>query len=404
MKVLVLGASGQIGALSVLDLVESYKADVVATSRREERVKRALVDLGIPKDQVTTRTLDAHDGAAVAQAIKGEGIDMVLNAAWYQTNLTVMEACLKGGAHYTDLGGFFDTTLKQLEKGAEFKRAGLTAVVGLGSTPGITNLLGGAGAARLDQVDTINIFCSWGNTLEKKEVGWPGYSIRTVLDEFTQEPVIWKDGRYQKQPVLSGETEVVMQDPIGKVKAYYVKHSEPATMGKTLGARNVAFLIGFPPTDLATFRTLTALGFADARPLEVGGCATSPLDFLTAMYQRGIAEGRGQAPPKEPYEYDDFRVDVTGTKDGLPAHITLYSTTWNDPERGIPSARDTAVPPSITCSWVTGGRIKEAGVYPVEAVVKDHGAFFRELGERKILVEEQFERTTRYHELPQGRR
>ncbi len=404
MKVLVLGASGQIGALSVLDLVESYGAEVVATSRRQERVRKALADLGVPKERVATGTVDAHDGAAVAKTIKGEGVDMVLNAAWYQTNLTVMDACLKGGAHYTDLGGFFDTSLKQLDRSPHFKRAGLTAVIGLGSTPGITNLLGGAGAARLDQVDTIDIFCSWGNTLPVQQAGWPGYSIRTVLDEFTQEPVIWKDGKHLKVPVLSGEVDVVMQDPIGKVKAYYVKHSEPATMGRSLGARNVAFRIGFPATDLATFKTLTALGFADARPLKVGDCSASPLDFLTAMYQRGIEEARAQEPPEEPYEYDDFRVDVTGTKDGLPAHVTLYSTCWNDPERGIPSARDTAVPPSITCQWVVSGKVKEAGVYPVEAVVQDHDAFFRELGQRKILIEEHFERTTRYYDSPRRRR
>jgi saccharopine dehydrogenase-like NADP-dependent oxidoreductase len=381
----------------VLDLVEQYGAEVLASSRSEARVKRALADLKVPLDGVGTAAIDAHDGPSVARAIKDHDIDMVLNAAWYQTNLTVMDACLAGGAHYTDLGGFFDTTLKQLELSEAFRNAGLTAVVGLGSTPGITNLLGGAGAARLDKVDTIDIFCSWGNTLPVKEAGWPGYSIRTVLDEFTQEPVIWKDGKYQRVPVLSGELEVTMQEPIGKVKAHYVKHSEPATMGKTLGARNVAFRIGFPAHDLATFKTLTALGFADTRPLELEDCRASALDFLTAMYQRGIEEARGQPPPREEYEYDDFRVDVTGEKDGLPAHVTYFSTTWNDPGRGLPSARDTAVPPSVTCHWVVSGRIKTPGVFPVEAVVEDHAQFFRELGERKILIEEHFTHTTRFH-------
>ena len=41
---------------------------------------------------------------------------------------------------------------------------------------------------------------------------------------------MWLDGKHVKQPVLSGETTVTMQEPIGKVTAYYVKHSEPATL------------------------------------------------------------------------------------------------------------------------------------------------------------------------------
>ena len=175
--------------------------------------------------------LDASNTEAVARVIKAEKVDTVMNCAWYQTNLAVMGKRVldKGGAHYTDLGGFFDTCLKQLEHDKAWRDAGLNATIGLGSTPGRTNVAGAAGSAKLDTVDTINIYCAWGNTLPVKEPGWPGYSIRTVLDEFTQEPVMWLDGKHVKQPVLSGETTVTMQEPIGKDHRYYVKHSEPAT-------------------------------------------------------------------------------------------------------------------------------------------------------------------------------
>lgn len=399
MRALVLGASGQIGAMSVKDLVEFYKADVMATSRDEGRVKKAVNDLRVDKNKVTTGRVDAHDKDAVIKAIKDHKADVVLNAAWYQTNLNVMDACLKGGAHYTDLGGFFDTTLKQLELGKKFGDAGLKATVGLGSTPGITNLAGACGASRLDTVDSIDITCSWGNTLPVKEAGWPGYSIRTVIDEFSQEPIIWKNGKYAKMPVLSGEVLVNMQEPIGKVKAYLVKHSEPATMGKYISnkPRNVAFRIGFPEVDLQTFKTLKALGFGDEKPLKVGNIEVSPLDFLTVMYQRGISESRGAPSPKEEYEYDAFRIDVKGEKDGLPAEDTLFITTWNDPQTGLSSARDTSVPPSIACAWMVQGKIKRDGVFPLEGATEDFEGFFRELGKRKIRVEEQMTRTTRYY-------
>ena len=397
MRTLVLGASGQIGAYTVQDLVEFYKADVVAASRKLANVKKAMTDLKLV-ESVKLAELDANNTDAVAAMAKAEKIDTVVNCAWYQTNLSVMDACLRAGAHYTDLGGLFDTTLKQLQLNQRWKDADLNATIGLGSTPGLTNIAGAAGAAKLEKVDTINIYCTWGNTLPAKESGWPGYSIRTVMDEFTQEPVMWLDGKHVKQPVLSGETTVNMQDPIGKITAYYVKHSEPATMGKYIGkgCRNVTFRIGFPSTDFATFKTLKNLGFADTTEVQVGEAKASPLDFLTAMYQRAIAKSRSERLPNEEYEYDAFRIDVIGFVKDSPATVTYYIITWNDPERGLTSARDTAVPPSIVSEWQATRKIKTAGVFPAEAVV-DPIPFFHEVGRRKIRVEEHFTETRRFY-------
>ncbi len=397
MRTLVLGASGQIGAYTVQDLVEFYKADVIASSRNLSNVKKAMTDLKIA-DRVKFAELDASDTSAVVDLARAEKIDTVVNCAWYQTNLSVMDACLRAGAHYTDLGGFFDTTLKQLQLDQKYRDANLNATIGLGSTPGLTNIAGAAGAAKLERVETINIYCTWGNTLPVKEPGWPGYSIRTFMDEFTQEPVMLLDGKHVKQPVLSGETAVSMQDPIGKITAYYVKHSEPATMGRYIGkgCRNVTFRIGFPSTDLATFRTLKNLGFADTDEIQAGSSKISPLDYLTVMYQRAIARSRGEPLPNEEYEYDAFRIDVIGSVKDSPATVTYYIITWNDPERGLTSARDTAVPPSIVSQWQATQKIRSAGVLPAEAVV-DPIPFFHELGKRKIRVEEHFTETRKFY-------
>jgi len=397
MRTLVLGASGQIGAYTVQDLVEFYKADVVAASRKLANVKKAMTDLKLA-ESVKLAELDANNTDAVAAMAKAEKIDTVVNCAWYQTNLSVMDACLRAGAHYTDLGGLFDTTLKQLQLDQKWKDANLNATIGLGSTPGLTNIAGAAGGAKLEKVDTINIYCTWGNTLPVKEPGWSGYSIRTVMDELTQEPVMWLGGKHVKQPVFSGETTVTMQDPIGKITAYYVKHSEPATMGKYIGkgCRNVTFRIGFPSTDFATFKTLKNLGFADTTEVQVGEAKASPLDFLTAMYQRAIAKSRSERLPNEEYEYDAFRIDVIGFVKDSPATVTYYIITWNDPERGLTSAPDTAVPPSIVSEWQATRKIKTAGVFPAEAVV-DPIPFFHEVGRRKIRVEEHFTETRRFY-------
>ena len=392
MKALVVGASGQIGAMTVKDLVDRYKADVVAADLNLNKVKE--VAKATNPNRVTPIRLDAMDEKAMAKALKNA--DVVLNSAWYELNMQIMTAAIKAGVHYTDLGGFYDGTLKQLKLTKKAKDAGITCVLGIGSTPGITNVCGAAGANKLDSVGEISIYCTWGTKKKSTQAVMPAYSIRTVLDEMTQQPGIVEKGKKTKVPVMSGETSVVMPEPAGKVTAYYIKHSEPATMADFIGkgTKHVSFRIGFPDVDLATFKTLAELGFSSEKKLDIGGCKCSPKDYITAMYTDAVANSRRSTEVVD--EFDYLRTDVSGKKDGLPARCTIFVCTWNDRKTGISSARDTAVPPSITADWLVKGKIDKRGVLPPEACI-DPEPFFKELGKRKILVDEQMQVSSRFY-------
>ena len=392
MKALVVGASGQIGAMTVKDLVDHYKADVVAADLNLAGVKNVAKSTN--PNKVTPVRLDVSDEKALSNALKGA--DVVLNSAWYELNMTIMTAAIKAGVHYTDLGGFYDGTLKQLKLNKKAKDAGITCVLGIGSTPGVTNVCGAAGANRLDSVDAISIYCTWGTKKKSTEAAMPAYSIRTVIDEMTQEPGIVDKGKKMKVPIMSGETSVVMPEPAGKVVAYYIKHSEPATMADYIGkgTKHVSFRIGFPEVDFATFKTLAELGFGSEKMLDVGGCKCSPKDYITAMYTDAISSARHSDEVVD--EFDYLRTDVTGKKDGLPAMCTLYVRTWNDRKTGLSSGRDTSVPPSITADWLAKGKIKKTGVLPPEACL-DPEPFFKELGKRKILVDQELQVSSKFY-------
>ncbi len=392
MKVLVIGASGQIGAWTVKDLVDHYDAEVIAADLSLERAQKLAQQVG--KENVTPIKLDATDAEAVKAA--GKGVDVIHNSAWYELNIKVMPVAIALGVHYSDLGGFFDHTLEQLKYDKKAKDAGVTCVLGIGSSPGITNVCGAAGARKLDSVRDISIYCSWGTKVKSDNAAFPTYSIRTVLDEITQEPGIVEKGKKKKVPALSGMTEVLMPEPSGKVVAYYIKHSEPATMADFIGkgTKNVSFRIGFPANDFTTFKTLAQLGFGNSEKIDVGGFAVSPKDFITAMYLKSVEASREAGQSVEDFDY--FRIDVDGTKDDKEARVTYYVKTWNDLEKGLPSARDTSVPPSVVADWLVKGKINKRGTLPPEACIEPE-PFFRELAKRKILVEEKMLRTRAYY-------
>ena len=392
MKVLVIGASGQIGAGTVKDLVDHYDAEVIAADLSLERVKKLAQKVG--KENVRPIKLDATDPAAVRAA--GKGVDVIHNSAWYELNIKIMPVAIDLGVHYSDLGGFYDYTLEQLKYDKKAKDAGVTCVLGMGSSPGITNVCGAAGARKLDSVRDISIYCTWGTKVKSDNAAFPAYSIRTVLDEITQEPGIVENGKKKKVPALSGMTEVLMPEPAGKVVAYYIKHSEPATMADFIGkgTKNVSFRIGFPANDFSTFKTLAQLGFGGTEQINIGGCSTSPKEFITAMYLKSVEASREAVQSVEDFDY--FRIDVDGTKDGMDARVTYNVKTWNDLEKGLPSARDTSVPPSIVADWLAKGKIDKRGTQPPEACIEPE-PFFRELAKRKILVEEETLQTKTYY-------
>ena len=144
LTVAVLGAGGTIAPAVIRDLAES---DEVAALRLldvdEERAAAAAREHGAGRAQA--RAADARDGLEAEL----DGCDVLVNCASYRVNLDVMQACLAAGCHYIDLGGLYWLTGRQLELDTEFSAAGLLALLGMGSSPGKTNVMANAAVRRL---------------------------------------------------------------------------------------------------------------------------------------------------------------------------------------------------------------------------------------------------------------
>ena len=135
--VAVLGAGGTIAPALVRDLAESDEvASLLLLDLDGDRAEAVGAEHG--EGKATARVL-AGGGQELRAAIAGR--DVLVNAASYRVNLDAMRACLSAGCHYLDLGGLYRMTGRQLELDAEFRAAGLVAIVGIGSSPGTTNLM-----------------------------------------------------------------------------------------------------------------------------------------------------------------------------------------------------------------------------------------------------------------------
>jgi lysine 6-dehydrogenase len=156
MRVLVVGGAGAMGRWTVRDLTESegvdevVVADLDGTRAREAAGWAAARSGSNGTAQVRALALDAGDPEGLRRAF--DGADVVCNCAVFALNLPVMEACADTATHYVDLGGLFHTTRRQLALHDRFLAAGVTAVIGMGGSPGITNVLAALAARDLAEV------------------------------------------------------------------------------------------------------------------------------------------------------------------------------------------------------------------------------------------------------------
>ena len=264
---LVNGAPKQMGIKETLQHYVDHQVEV--TTRRTRFDLKKAEDVA-KKFGLKAVQLDVRDHDRLIEVIKGA--DIVLNCVQYNWNIDIMKACLEVKAHYIDLGGLFHVTKKQLELDEEFKAAGLTAVLGMGSTPGTMNVMAGYAASKLDTIEEAKAICACGDfTRTNAIIGIP-YSLLTVMEEHTLEPWILKDGVLQPVPAGSGREIIDFTEPIGPAEAFYCIHSEPvqfASSFKEKGIKNASFKLSLSEDFEERISFLAGLGFATEDSVSV---------------------------------------------------------------------------------------------------------------------------------------
>jgi lysine 6-dehydrogenase len=382
MHIIVLGGAGAMGRITVRALTEYTEVDqVTIADYNEERAHEVAASLNSGKLQV--RQIDVNDEERLRQLLRGA--DVALNAVEYVFNMPILKACIQEKVHYADLGGLFHITRKLMAMHAEVEATGITAILGMGGTPGITNVLARAAVDKLDRVESIKVELGCSDSTPSSAPLVAPYSIRTILDEFTKQPQVFKDGEWYPQQSLSGQEEMIFPLPVGRATAIYSLHSECATFPvffQDKGIRYVSFKIAFPTDFMTKLKFLVDLGFGSDEPIAVRGVKVSPREVLAKLLEMAPVED------VEPQDCDVLRVVTSGTLGGQQVEITnqvvvLPYRRWN---MGA-GALDTGVPLAIAGRMLANGEITRRGAFGPELCVPVE-PFFRELAKYDMHVTE----------------
>lgn len=380
MKALILGGCGFIGSSIARDLIKSDQVTQVTLA--DKKVDMAKVTSSVKTSpKVSVRHLDVM--APFADLVKAiSGNDVVINCVgpYSEDSINTVKAAIEAGVTYADVCDNCAITQKIFELDESAKKAGVGVCTGLGSSPGVTNILAKYGADKLDTVDEIDVFFV---VALIDPIGTAG--LTQAMGQFIGNVIQYIDGQLIEVPAGSEAEEVEFMQPFGRTEVYYARHPEPFTLPRYIpGVRKVVNKASFsPPSVPKLFAEFIELGLFSSEPLMVGDIAVSPRDFSVSFMQNK-PELRGEQKASASLAAN---VVVRGTEGNSSVTYTYRFSGWGGPI--------TAIPASVAIQMLVCGDASVEGVAAPEAVL-DPKQYFVELTKKGLRF---FEKKTQEQEL-----
>lgn len=344
-KVLVIGCGGVASvAIRKCCQVSEVFSELCIASRTKSKCDELAADLeGKTETKITTAQVDADDVDQVIALIKEYQPDLVMNIALPYQDLTIMDACLACGVNYMDTANYEpedteDPEWREIynkrceEKGfsayfdyswqwayrEKFEKAGLTALLGCGFDPGVTQAYcAHAKKNEFDTIDTIDILdCNGGDH---------GYAFATNfnpevnLREVSAPGSYWEDGHWVEIPAMSIKREYDF-DCVGQKDMYLLHHEEIESLAKNVpGVKRIRFFMTFGQSYLTHMKCLENVGMLSTSPILFEGKEIVPIQFLKALLPDPASLG-----PRT-VGMTNIGCIFTGKKDGKEKTIYIYN-------------------------------------------------------------------------------
>lgn len=238
MKVLVLGGAGGMGRVAAIEAAAYPFVQQVTVADLDAAAAAAVA--GQCQAPATGLGLNINDRPAMAAAIAAH--DIVLNAVgpFYTFGLNVLEQVLDAGRHYVDICDDWEPTLDMLALGPKARERGVTAVIGMGASPGVTNLIALKVAQALDEVDDL-VTC-WSiegsdedlEAMRSQHSGGPGASAAVVhwVQQLTGTIRVLSGGEFRDVKPL--QPRKIRYPGVGDITIWSVGHPEAVTLPRVV--------------------------------------------------------------------------------------------------------------------------------------------------------------------------
>lgn len=350
-KVIVLGA-GMVGSVMACDLARDFDvtlADVSETSLARSTDRAARLGL-----RIATRQADLSSARELTPLIAR--FDLVIGALASRLGFATLRTVIESRKPYCDIS-FFPEDALELDDLA--RRLDTTAIVDCGVAPGMSNMIAGAEAARMDSPRSLAIYVGG----LPRERHWPfqykaGFAPGDVIEEYTRPTRLVEHGKVVVREALT-EPESLAFPGLGTLEAV-----------NTDGLRSLATTLRIPfmkektlryPGHYELMRVFRETGFFRTDEVLIGGHKVRPRDLTAALMFPKWTYGPGEE------DLTVMRIIVEGEHDGKPRRVTWNLVDFFDRETQATSmSRTTAFPCTIVARMLAAGSVQRRGVLAPE--------------------------------------
>jgi saccharopine dehydrogenase (NAD+, L-lysine-forming) len=319
---------------------------------------------------VAVEQVDADKVAETVALINRVKPDLLLNVALPYQDLALMGACLETGVDYLDTANYEPPDEAKFEYKWQwaykerFAQAGLTALLGSGFDPGVTNVYCAYAQKHLfDEIHTLDIIdCNAGDHGQAFATNFnPEINIR----EITQRGRYWEHGEWVETDPLSWSMTYDFPEGIGPKKCFLMYHEELESLVQNIkGLKRARFWMTFSENYLTHLRVLENVGMTRIDPITYQGAEIVPIQFLKAVLPEPASLGpltRGRTC---------IGCLMKGIKDGKERQVYIYNICSHEEayhEVGSQAiSYTTGVPAMIGAKMILQGAWKRAGVWNME--------------------------------------
>ncbi|MBN2227955.1 MAG: saccharopine dehydrogenase NADP-binding domain-containing protein [Candidatus Thorarchaeota archaeon] len=361
-RVTVLGGCGVVGTVAVKTLIASGDfSEIVIGDIDLDKANECISQIG--DECLSSFGVDASDPSAIKEAINGS--DVVLNCCgpFYKLGPIVLKAVIESGINYVDVCDDYDATKKLLEMNKAAKKAGISALTGMGSSPGVANLLVKfCSDLMLDEVDSIDILHAHG--------GEPTEGAAVVahrIHSMTSPIPMFLDGKFTTVDYFGESGRALEEDVtfhcVGTYRCYPYPHPETITLPNYIKCKRVTNLgCVIPPEYYRMIQDIARLGIVSEEPLTVGDQHVVPRDFAIAFIIQQRERILREAKFGE--QRGCLKITITGIEDGEPRQYDFSMASI-----GQSMGEGTGIPAALGAILMQRGKITEKGVLPPEACV-----------------------------------
>ena len=371
LRVLAIGGSGGMGRHAV-SLIQSFETveEIIVADLNEESAAGFAAEMN---SKVSAIGLDVSDPEAMRRAMRN--VDIVVNTCgpFYRFGVPILQTAIGEGCNYIDICDDWEPTIEMLKLDQAAKTAGITAIIGLGASPGISNMLALIAMRELDEV--FSVFTGWdlGGAKPEEETSQKGLSAAMVhgIEQMTGKVQIYRNDAVEFVKPL--EPIPIYYPGVSMFKGYIFGHPEAVTFPHNYPSLNKSINLAHGG-DIDSILLKLILGLVNWGIVGKERAAA----FLAWFEGRREDNKRKKSPETPPVMYG-LATGFRGSVDASVGVAWVGEATEPGSQYDVGMGAATGVPLACGTKFLCERRIKECGVFSPEAGIIDPEEFLEEV-------------------------